>query len=183
MEAYWGSGGIAPIHSLTSALGGNEWSASRPGCFTPRESLHCYRPVCSGTRFATIQFYQQQTSKSGTQSQRTHFPNDRTSSKWGLMKQVIAPVLHLLNSFHEPKKLPAPPLCSVAQNKLQINVWNFAYRILGKETWIQAPPIRRSQTLQPPSTPLSRTEWSWKSRTIFLGKEDYWRLFNTFPTH
>jgi hypothetical protein len=36
MEAYWGSGGIA--HSLTSALDGDEWSASRPGRFTPRES-------------------------------------------------------------------------------------------------------------------------------------------------
>jgi hypothetical protein len=36
MEAYWGSGGIAP-HFLTSALDGGEWSASRPGRFTPRE--------------------------------------------------------------------------------------------------------------------------------------------------
>jgi hypothetical protein len=24
-------------HSLTSALDGGEWSASRPGCFTPKE--------------------------------------------------------------------------------------------------------------------------------------------------
>jgi hypothetical protein len=33
-EAVWGSGGIAlPI--LTSALDGGEWSASRPGRFTP----------------------------------------------------------------------------------------------------------------------------------------------------
>jgi len=37
MKAYWGSGGIAPIHSLTSALDGGEWSASCPGHFTPRE--------------------------------------------------------------------------------------------------------------------------------------------------
>jgi hypothetical protein len=26
-------------HSLTSALDGDEWSASRPGCFTPRERV------------------------------------------------------------------------------------------------------------------------------------------------
>jgi hypothetical protein len=38
MKAYWGSGGIAPIHSLTSALDGGEWSASCPGHFTPRET-------------------------------------------------------------------------------------------------------------------------------------------------
>jgi len=25
------------MHSLTSALDGDEWSASHPGCFTPRE--------------------------------------------------------------------------------------------------------------------------------------------------
>jgi hypothetical protein len=37
MEAYWESGGIAPTHSLTSALNGREWSASRPNRFTPRE--------------------------------------------------------------------------------------------------------------------------------------------------
>jgi hypothetical protein len=37
MKAYWGSGGIAPVRSLTSALDGREWSASRPGRFTPRE--------------------------------------------------------------------------------------------------------------------------------------------------
>jgi hypothetical protein len=36
MKAYWGSGGIAPL-ILTSALDGGEWSASRPGRFTPRE--------------------------------------------------------------------------------------------------------------------------------------------------
>jgi hypothetical protein len=34
MKAYSGSSGI---HSLTSALDGGEWSASRPGRFTPRE--------------------------------------------------------------------------------------------------------------------------------------------------
>jgi hypothetical protein len=32
----WGSGGIAPPF-LTSALDGGEWSASRPGHFTPGE--------------------------------------------------------------------------------------------------------------------------------------------------
>jgi hypothetical protein len=32
----WGSGGIAPPF-LTSALDGGEWSASRPGRYTPRE--------------------------------------------------------------------------------------------------------------------------------------------------
>jgi hypothetical protein len=37
MKAYWGSGGIAPTHSLTSALDAGEWSASRPGRFTPKE--------------------------------------------------------------------------------------------------------------------------------------------------
>jgi hypothetical protein len=36
MKAYWGSGGIAP-RTLTSAIDGGEWSASRPGRFTPRE--------------------------------------------------------------------------------------------------------------------------------------------------
>jgi hypothetical protein len=36
MKAYWGSGSIAP-HILTTALDGGEWSASRPGRFTPRE--------------------------------------------------------------------------------------------------------------------------------------------------
>jgi len=36
MKAYWGSGGIT-THSLTSALDGAEWSASRPGRLTPRE--------------------------------------------------------------------------------------------------------------------------------------------------
>jgi hypothetical protein len=34
MKAYWGSGST---HSLTSVLGGGEWSASRPGHFTPRQ--------------------------------------------------------------------------------------------------------------------------------------------------
>jgi hypothetical protein len=39
MKAYWGSGGIAPRStlSLTSALGGDVWSASRSGRFTSRE--------------------------------------------------------------------------------------------------------------------------------------------------
>jgi hypothetical protein len=36
MKAYWGSGGIAP-RILTSAQDGGEWSASRPGRFTPWE--------------------------------------------------------------------------------------------------------------------------------------------------
>jgi len=36
MKTYWGSEGI-DNHSLTSALGGREWSASRPGYFTPKE--------------------------------------------------------------------------------------------------------------------------------------------------
>jgi hypothetical protein len=35
-EGILGSKGIAP-RILTSALDGGEWSASRPGCFTPRE--------------------------------------------------------------------------------------------------------------------------------------------------
>jgi hypothetical protein len=38
MKAYWGIGGIySSMHSLTSTLDGGEWSASRPGRFTPRE--------------------------------------------------------------------------------------------------------------------------------------------------
>jgi hypothetical protein len=37
MKTYWGSGGIAPLNFLTSALDGGEWSASRPGRFAPRE--------------------------------------------------------------------------------------------------------------------------------------------------
>jgi len=36
MKAYWGSGCIAPAF-LISALEGGQWSASRPGRFTPRE--------------------------------------------------------------------------------------------------------------------------------------------------
>jgi hypothetical protein len=35
-EDIWGSGDIAPPF-LTSALDGDEWSASRPGCYTPGE--------------------------------------------------------------------------------------------------------------------------------------------------
>jgi hypothetical protein len=34
MKAYWGSGST---HSLTSALDGGEWSASRYGRFIPKE--------------------------------------------------------------------------------------------------------------------------------------------------
>jgi hypothetical protein len=36
MKAYWGNGGIAP-RIFTRALDVGEWSASRPGRFTPRE--------------------------------------------------------------------------------------------------------------------------------------------------
>jgi hypothetical protein len=36
MKAYWGIE-VYSTHSLTSALDGGEWSASRPGRFTPRE--------------------------------------------------------------------------------------------------------------------------------------------------
>jgi hypothetical protein len=36
MKAFWGSGGI-DYSFLTSTLDGGEWSASRPGRFTPRE--------------------------------------------------------------------------------------------------------------------------------------------------
>jgi hypothetical protein len=35
MKAYWWSGSFT--HSLTSELNGGEWSASRPGRFTPKE--------------------------------------------------------------------------------------------------------------------------------------------------
>jgi hypothetical protein len=35
-EGVLGSGGVAP-HSVTSALDGGEWSASRPARFTPKE--------------------------------------------------------------------------------------------------------------------------------------------------
>jgi hypothetical protein len=35
MKAYWGV--EVPLHAfLTSVLDGGEWSASRPGCFTPQ---------------------------------------------------------------------------------------------------------------------------------------------------
>jgi hypothetical protein len=37
LKAYWGSGGIT-THSSTSTLDGDEWSALRPGRFTPRET-------------------------------------------------------------------------------------------------------------------------------------------------
>jgi hypothetical protein len=36
MKAYWGSRGTAPS-ILTSVLGGEKWSVSRPGRFNPRE--------------------------------------------------------------------------------------------------------------------------------------------------
>jgi hypothetical protein len=36
MKAYWGVE-LYSTHSLTSALDGGEWSASRPGRFTPKE--------------------------------------------------------------------------------------------------------------------------------------------------
>jgi hypothetical protein len=35
-EDIWGSGGI-DLPFVTSGLGGGEWSASRPGRFTPAE--------------------------------------------------------------------------------------------------------------------------------------------------
>jgi hypothetical protein len=37
MKAYWESGVNSSTHSSTSALDGGEWSASRPGLFTPRQ--------------------------------------------------------------------------------------------------------------------------------------------------
>jgi hypothetical protein len=37
MKAYLGKWRYNSTHSLTSALDGGEWSASRPGRFTPRE--------------------------------------------------------------------------------------------------------------------------------------------------
>jgi hypothetical protein len=36
-EGIWGEWRYSPTHSLTSALDGGEWSASRPGRFTPRK--------------------------------------------------------------------------------------------------------------------------------------------------
>jgi hypothetical protein len=36
MKAYW-EWRYSSTHSLTSALDGGEWSASRTGCFTPME--------------------------------------------------------------------------------------------------------------------------------------------------
>jgi hypothetical protein len=39
-EDVWGSGGTAPP-SLISALGGDDWSASRPNYFIPRERYSC----------------------------------------------------------------------------------------------------------------------------------------------
>jgi hypothetical protein len=41
MKAYWGTGGIDP-RILTPALDGGEWTASRPGRFTPRENSPWY---------------------------------------------------------------------------------------------------------------------------------------------
>jgi hypothetical protein len=37
MKAYWEVKVYSSTHSLTSALDGGEWLASRPGRFTPRE--------------------------------------------------------------------------------------------------------------------------------------------------
>jgi hypothetical protein len=37
MKAYWGDWRYSPTHSLTSALDGGEWSASRFGRFTLRK--------------------------------------------------------------------------------------------------------------------------------------------------
>jgi hypothetical protein len=37
MKVYWEVDVYSSIHSLTSALDGGEWSALRPGRFTPRE--------------------------------------------------------------------------------------------------------------------------------------------------
>jgi len=36
-KAYWEGGGIAPLNCLTSALGGDEWSASYPDHSAPKE--------------------------------------------------------------------------------------------------------------------------------------------------
>jgi hypothetical protein len=41
MKVYWRSVGRAPLILLASALGGSEWSASRPGRFTTRERAPC----------------------------------------------------------------------------------------------------------------------------------------------
>jgi hypothetical protein len=40
MKAYW-EWRYRSTHSLTSALDGGEWSASRPGRFTPRKRAPC----------------------------------------------------------------------------------------------------------------------------------------------
>jgi hypothetical protein len=37
MKVYLGGADVYSTHSLTSALDGGEWSASRPDRFTPRE--------------------------------------------------------------------------------------------------------------------------------------------------
>jgi hypothetical protein len=37
MKAYWGEWKYSSTHSLTSALDEGDWSASRPGRFTPME--------------------------------------------------------------------------------------------------------------------------------------------------
>jgi hypothetical protein len=39
MKAYWREWRSSSAHSLTSALDGGEWAASRPGRFTPRERV------------------------------------------------------------------------------------------------------------------------------------------------
>jgi hypothetical protein len=38
MKAYW-EWRYSSTHSLTPALDGGEWSASHPGCFTPKERV------------------------------------------------------------------------------------------------------------------------------------------------
>jgi hypothetical protein len=40
-ESILGEWRYSSTHSLTSALDGGEWSASCPGCFTPRERAPC----------------------------------------------------------------------------------------------------------------------------------------------
>jgi hypothetical protein len=44
MKAYWGSGDDSSTHSSTAALGGGEWSASRPGRYTT-PSLRKVTPI------------------------------------------------------------------------------------------------------------------------------------------
>jgi len=46
MKAYWGSGDTAPL-IVTSALDEDEWAASRPCRFTPKERANGYGRVIS----------------------------------------------------------------------------------------------------------------------------------------